>query len=493
LSDVSTGEGPGNAGYDKPVSGGGASTDATPSDAGTTKPWGGRYATRQDPLFERLNASIPFDQVLAPFDIRGSQAHVRMLAAIGALDTDERDTILAGLAEVSDEVARGTFHWTLEDEDVHMAVERRLIELVGPVGGKVHTGRSRNDQVALDLQLYLRTAVSGHQERVHELMSALFAQAERHQSTMFPGYTHLQRAQPIVLAHHLLAHFFALERDWERFAAWRDTSWMPLGSGALAGANYQLDRTMVAAELGFARVSPNAMDGVSARDTAFAYLSIATNCALTLSRMAEELVLWSTQEFGLASLAESWTSGSSIMPQKRNPDAAELVRAKAAGFLARLQGLGTLLKGLPLAYNKDLQEDKLYVFGTKEELDLCLQAMTAMIEGLAVDERRAREAAEGGYAAATDVADYLAGKGLPFREAHRVAGRVVARLAAEQRPLAAASLEELRESSPLFDEGFYDVVDLERVVGAKVSPGGTAPKQVAEQLAIARAVLERVR
>jgi len=260
----------------------------------------------------------------------------------------------------------------------------------------------------------------------------------------------------------------------------------------LAGVNYDLDRTMVAAELGFGQVSPNAMDAVSSRDTAFMYVAVATACALTLSRMAEELVLWTTQEFGLATMTESWTSGSSIMPQKRNPDGAELVRAKAAGFLSRLQGLGALLKGLPLAYNKDLQEDKLYVFGTKEDLDLCLAAMTAMIEGLVVDAGRAREAAEGGYAAATDVADYLVGKGLPFRDAHRVVGKLVARLAADGRPLAAAGLTELREISPAFDDGFYAVVDVDRVVGAKVSQGGTAPRRVAEQLALARAVLERL-
>jgi argininosuccinate lyase len=458
-------------------------------DGGTDKPWGGRFTAGQDPLFERLNASIPFDHVLAPFDIEGSRAHVLMLGAIGVLTVEERDTILAGLAAVAGEVERGTFAWSLHDEDVHMAVERRLTELVGPVGGKVHTGRSRNDQVALDLQLYLRSAVAGQQALIARLMSALLSQAEKHADVVFPGYTHLQRAQPVLAAHHFLAHFFALQRDWERFAGWKQTSWMPLGAGALAGANYPLDREMVAAELGFAHVAPNAMDAVAARDTAFAYLAICANCALTMSRLAEELVLWSTQEFGLASLPESWTSGSSIMPQKRNPDAAELVRAKASGFLARLQGLGGLLKGLPLAYNKDLQEDKLYVFGSKEELDLCLQAMTAMIEGLAIDARRAREAAEGGYAQATDVADYLVGKGLPFRDAHRLAGRLVGRLAVDGRPLADARLEELHELSPLFAEDYYAIVDLARVVAAKVSPGGTAPERIAEQLALARTVL----
>jgi argininosuccinate lyase len=459
---------------------------------GTAKPWGGRFASGQDPLFERLNASIPFDHVLAPFDIKGSRAHVRMLGSIGVLTSEERDTILGGLATVAGEVESGTFAWTLQDEDIHMAVERRLTELVGPVGGKVHTGRSRNDQVALDLQLYLRDAVAGHQAAIRHLMSALLERAEEDADVIFPGYTHLQRAQPVLFAHHLLAYFFALQRDWERFASWVQTSWMPLGAGALAGANYPLDRDMVAADLGFATTAPNSIDAVAARDTAFAYLSIAANCALTLSRLAEEFVLWSTQEFGLASLPESWTSGSSIMPQKRNPDAAELVRAKAAGFLARLQGLGILVKGLPLAYNKDLQEDKIYVFGTKEELDLCLRAMTAMVEGLTVNRVRALEAAEGGYAAATDVADYLVGKGLPFRDAHRVAGRLVGLLAQDGRSLAAAKPDELQTLSPLFGDDYYPVVDIQRVVAGKVSPGGTAPNRVAEELAFARTVVERL-
>ncbi|MBN1320476.1 MAG: argininosuccinate lyase [Thermoleophilia bacterium] len=453
---------------------------------GTGKPWGGRFEAAQAPLFERLHASIPFDNVLAPFDIAGSRAHVRMLADVGVLEPEERDQILAGLEQIAQEVEAGAFVWTLADEDIHMAIERRLIEIVGAVGGKMHTGRSRNDQVILDLHLYLRSAVRDHQKHVVRLMGALLEQAEQGKDTIMPGYTHMQRAQPVLLAHHLLAYFFALERDWQRLQEWGGCSWMPLGAGALAGANYPLDREWVAAELGFDRVAPNAMDAVAARDAAFSYLAITTNCALTLSRLAGEMVLWSTQEYGLASLPESWTSGSSIMPQKRNPDGAELVRAKAAGFLARLQGLGGVLKGLPLAYNSDLQEDKPYVFASKEELDLCLEAMTAMVRGLAFDAGKARAAAEGGYAQATDVADYLVGKGLPFREAHRTAGRLVAVLAGAGRPLSAASLEELRQLSPLFGEDYYAVVDLDRVVAAKVSPGGTAPSRVAEQLALAR-------
>jgi argininosuccinate lyase len=463
------------------------------SGEGTKKPWGGRFESEQAPLFERLHASIPFDHVLAPFDIAGSQAHVRMLADIAVITAEERDQILAGLEQISREVQDGIFAWELADEDIHMAIERRLTEIIGPVGGKMHTGRSRNDQVILDLHLYLRAAIPGHQRRVVALMDALATQAERGKDSVIPGYTHMQRAQPVLLAHHLLAYFFALERDWQRLNDWDRCSWMPLGAGALAGANYPLDRQQVATELGFSRVAPNAMDAVAARDAAFAYLSIAANCALTLSRLAGEMVLWSTQEYGLASLSESWTSGSSIMPQKRNPDGAELVRAKAAGFLARLQGLGAVLKGLPLAYNSDLQEDKPYVFKSREELDLCLEAMTAMVEGLTFDAARGRVAAEGGYAQATDVADYLVGKGLPFRDAHRLAGRLVGLLAGEGRPFSSASLDELQGLSPLFSEDYYAVVDLDRVVAAKISPGGTAPERVAEQLSHAREVLKTLK
>jgi argininosuccinate lyase len=415
-----------------------------------------------------------------------------MLAAIGVLAGEERDQILGGLERIAEEVQSGTFAWTLSDEDIHMAIERRLTELIGPVAGKMHTGRSRNDQVILDLHLYLREAIPGHMLRIQALMAALLEQAEQGKGVIIPGYTHMQRAQPVLVAHHLLAYFFALERDWRRLEGWRELSWMPLGAGALAGVNYPLDREQVAAELGFDRVAPNAMDAVASRDTAFMYLAIVACCGLTLSRLAGEMVLWSTQEYGLASLPESWTSGSSIMPQKRNPDGAEHVRAKAAGFLARLQGLGAVLKGLPLAYNGDLQEDKLYVFASKDEFDLCLEAMTAMVAGLTFQFERGRRAAEGGYAQATDVADYLVGKGLPFREAHRAAGRLVAQLAAEDRSLSSAELSELQAISPLFGADYYPIVDLDRVVAAKISTGGTSPERVKDQLELAGKVLEEL-
>ena len=460
---------------------------------GSSKLWGGRYESEQDPLFERLHASIGFDHVLAPYDIQGSRVHVRMLAKIGVLSEIERDELLRGLDQVETEIDNGSFKGELSDEDIHMAIERRLAEIIGPLAGKMHTGRSRNDQVVLDLHLYLADAVKGHARRLTGLMDALLIQAERGKNVVIPGYTHMQRAQPVLLAHHLLAYFFALEREQERLGDWLLRLQMPLGAGALAGVNYPLDREWVAEQLGFARVAPNAMDAVAARDVAFAYLSVVTSASLTLSRLAGEIVLWSTQEYGFATLPDGWTSGSSIMPQKRNPDGAELVRGKAAGFLARLQGLGALTKGLPLAYNSDLQEDKPFVFASREELDLCLESMDAMVRALAFDADKSRQAAEGGYAQATDVADYLVQKGLPFRDAHRIAGQLVGMLAESGRPLASASIEELWSLSRRFDEAYYDVVDMKRVIAAKVSPGGTAPERVAEQLALGRTIMEDLR
>ena len=472
----------------------GSDIDAPGSSApgSSGKLWGGRFSAEPAALFERLNASLPFDYVLAPYDLQGSCAHVRMLASIGVLSEEEETKLLGGLDQVAAEVAGGSFAWELGDEDVHMAVERRLVAILGPVGGKVHTGRSRNDQVALDLQLYLRDAVAGHLRRIGELMRALYDKAWAGQDVVLPGFTHMQRAQPVLLAHHLLAYFFMLERDHDRLVHWRRSSWMPLGAGALAGVNYPLDRERVAAELGFERVAPNAMDAVASRDSAFEYLAAAAVCSLTLSRLAEEIVLWCSQEFAFACLPDEWTSGSSIMPQKKNPDGAELVRAKSAGFLGRLMSLGALLKGLPLAYNKDLQEDKLYVFSTREELDLCLEAMTAMVTVMTFDAQTARRAAEGGYAQATDVADYLVARGLPFREAHRITGQLVAKLAQRHSPMADISLTELQELCPLFEDSYYEVVDLDRVVQAKISSGGTSPASVMEQFAVATKVLSSV-
>ncbi|GAB4247198.1 MAG: argininosuccinate lyase [Thermoleophilia bacterium] len=454
--------------------------------------WGGRFSEEQAPLFERMNASIGFDHVLAPYDLLGSRAHVRMLGRIGVLDEAEVTVLLAGLEEILDEVRGGEFHWSLQDEDIHMAVERRLTEIVGPVGGKLHTGRSRNDQVAVDTQLYLREAVRGHLKRLRSLAAALIARARAQKTVVIPGYTHLQRAQPVLLAHHLLSYVAVLERDAERLLDWHRRGRLPLGAGALAGVAYAVDRDYLAEELGFEAVAWNAMDAVGARDWALEYAASAAACALNLSRLAEEIVLWSSQEFAFLRLPDSWSSGSSIMPQKRNPDGAELVRAKAAGFLARLTGLAALLKGLPLAYNKDLQEDKLYLFATRKELDICLEAMTAMVEVMEIDAGRALEAAEGGYVQATDVADFLVDQGVAFREAHRIAGRLVALAAEQKKPLAALSPEELRSVSDRLDDRFYAVVDLDRVIASKISAGGTAPARVEEQLEEAERLLVRL-
>ncbi len=373
----------------------------------------------------------------AGHDIAGSRAHVRMLCHIGVLSRSRCDILLDGLDEVEREITEGEFPWELRDEDIHMAVERRLTELVGPVGGKVHTARSRNDQVALDLQLYLRAAVRGHLERILEVMEVLLRRATELKDTVMPGYTPAAGAtgDSRLPSAGLRVHAFT-----------RCPTFHPVvrlfvdaaGSGGAGWSELPVDRAAVARELGFERVAPNAMDAVASRDAAYEYLAVATCCALNLSRLAEEIVLWSSQEFGFLRLPDAWSSGSSIMPQKRNPDAAELIRGKAAGFVGRLTSLGTLLKGLPLAYNKDLQEDKLYVFATRDELDVCLEAAAAMAAAASLRRAPAR-GSRGGYAQATDVADYLVGKGLPFREAHAVAGRLVALAAAGERPLEAIS------------------------------------------------------
>jgi len=451
--------------------------------------WAGRFNQPQDMLFDRLNASLPYDRILAPYDIRGSKVHVGMLGSIGVLDGKEVDVLTSGLDQVLAEYETGAFPGEAGDEDIHMAVERRLTEIVGPVGGKVHTGRSRNDQVALDVQLYLRDATYGHARRALRLMRVLLGRAQADGEMIMPGYTHLQRAQPVLLSHHLLAYVSMLERDVRRFLRWRDSSWMPLGAGALAGVNYALDRELVARELGFERVALNAMDAVAARDAAMEYLATASICAVTLSRMADEVVLWSTQEFGYMTLPDSWSSGSSIMPQKRNPDAAELVRGKAAGFLGREASLAALSKGLPLAYSKDLQEDKLYLFASQRELDMCLDAMGEMMTVAEFHPDRSRSAAEGGYAQATDVADYLVRKGLSFRKAHRISGRLVALAAERGSTLSEMRLEDLRDLSAQFDEQYYDIVKLEAVIAAKVSPGGTSPRRVEEQMLAAEKVI----
>ena len=448
----------------------------------------------QDPLFARINSSIGFDRRLWPQDIRGSRAHASVLERAGVIDADEHERLDAGLRRVADELERGEFEFRADDEDIHMAIERRLIELLGPLGGKLHTGRSRNDQVATDLVLFVRDHARRASELVVSLMARLLELAEAHRDWRMPGYTHLQRAQPVYLGHHLLAYFWMLERDQIRFtAAAGSTTAMPLGSGALAGANWDLDRDAAAAELGFERSSPNSIDAVSNRDFALDYLYAASVCATHLSRLGGELVIWSSQEFGFCSPADDFASGSSIMPQKKNPDAAELLRAKAPRVSSSLARLLGVLHALPLAYAKDLQEDKEALFDAVDTIELELEAAERMLAGLRFDRGRLAEAAADEMVAATDVADLLVRKGMPFRDAHGVVGDLVRTATGSGRTLSELRPEELAARSELLGDEYYDVLAQGAWLESKVSRGGTGSERLAEQLEVARRVVETLR
>jgi argininosuccinate lyase len=442
-----------------------------------------RFREPQDPAFQALNASIGFDRRLWPHDVAQSRAHARMLAAQGIVSAEDRDALLAGLDAVEAELHEGTFPFAPDDEDIHMAVERRLTELAGPVGGKLHTARSRNDQVATDVALFTRDAARSGAVAVTALMTALTDVAERHVDWALPGYTHLQRAQPVYLSHHLLAYVWMLERDRARlrFAA-EQTAALPLGAGALAGVNFDTDRGAVAAELGFERIAPNSIDAVSNRDFVLDYLGAAATCATHLSRLGAELVLWSTEEFGFVELPDAWTSGSSIMPQKKNPDAAELLRAKAPRIVGHLGALHGVMHALPLTYNKDLQEDKEHLFDTVDTLGLCLAAATGMIAGARFDRERMAGAASDELIAATDLADLLVKRGTPFREAHGVVAGLVREAVDSGRSLADVAV-------PALGEDAAQVLERSSWLESKVSEGGTSLARVREQLERARALL----
>lgn len=445
--------------------------------------WSGRFRQPPSELFQQLNASILFDWRLAPYDIEGSIAHARMLAQIDVLTAEEFKQIEEGLKQVMGEILQGNLSFDLTDEDIHSGIEKRLIELIGDTGKKLHTARSRNDQVATDLALYIRDQVKQHLSDIVTLQSALLQQADSGVEAVMPGYTHLQRAQPVLLAHHLLAYFEMFSRDFVRL--WRvldAVGVMPLGSGALAGVNYQLDREAIAAELGFDRPGANSIDDVSNRDFALDYLSAASNLSMHLSRLATELILWSSSEFGFAELSDAFTSGSSIMPQKKNADACELIRAKAIKVEANHQGLSNLMTALPLAYNKDMQEDKLYVFDTAEILGITIAIAAEMMATLTFDYETMRSAASESFALATDVADYLVSRGVPFRDSHRIVGELVRECIDARSSLGDFTLEELKAYSDSFDDSYYDVVDLDAAVGRKVSYGGTATGRVRAQL-----------
>ena len=439
---------------------------------------------------KNYTASIHYDRRLYLHDIAGSVAHARMLARQGIITEREAESIVMGLGAIREEISEGSFPWREELEDLHMNIEARLFERIGDVAGKLHTARSRNDQVATDMRLYCKEAIGDTLAGVKALQATLLTVAEANAGVIVPGYTHLQRAQPVLLGHHLLAYFQMLQRDRERFSeCLRRVDVLPLGSGALAGVPYPLDRESVARELGFSRVSANSMDAVSDRDFLVEYHAAAALCMMHLSRLSEEVVLWSTQEFGFITLAPEYTTGSSIMPQKRNPDYAELARGKTGRVYGHLVGILTILKGLPLTYNRDLQEDKEGLFDTVDTLLSTLAAFAGMVGTVTVNAENTRAAAQDGFILATDLADYLVKRGAPFRSAHGIVSELTDYAAAQGKGLLQLGLEEYRRLSPLFDEDVY-AISPESSIASRNVPGGTNPGRVAEALQEARRLLE---
>ncbi|MBI2215811.1 MAG: argininosuccinate lyase [Candidatus Rokubacteria bacterium] len=451
------------------------------------KPWGGRFTAASDPSAERFTASIGFDRRLWPHDIAGSIAWARALARAGLVTAGERDAMVRGLEAVRGELERGEFPFRAELEDIHMNIERRLAELIGPPAGKLHTGRSRNDQIALDERLYLRDVTVHLADGIREVQTALLDRAADSVDVPMPGYTHLQRAQPIVLAHHLLAYVFMLHRDRERFrdgAARADM--LPLGAGALAGTAFPIDREALARDLGFAGVTWNSLDAVSDRDYVVEFLAAAAITGMHLSRLAADLTLWATAEFGFVEFSDAFATGSSIMPQKKNPDVAELTRGKSGRLYGNLVAVLTTMKGLPLAYNSDMQEDKEPFFDSVDTLGAILDVFPPMLRSLGFRVDRMRAAAGEDFSTATDLADYLVRKGLPFREAHEVVGRVVRHAIDHGLALEAVPVDDLRRFSPLIEADVREAITVEASLRARSVTGGTAPDSVRRTLDVAR-------
>jgi len=455
--------------------------------------WGGRFAEGPASVMREINASIPFDKRLWRQDIAGSKAHVAMLSAQGIVAAADATAIADGLDRIAAEYEANGVPVDLALEDIHMATESRLAELIGPVAGRLHTARSRNDQVATDFRLWVRDAIDMVDAGLKGLQAALVARADEHVASVMPGFTHLQVAQPVTLGHHLMAYFEMIARDRSRFADARARmNLCPLGSAALAGTGYAIDRHATAAALGFGGPTRNSLDSVSDRDFALDYLMAATQCALHLSRLAEEVIVWASQPFGFVRLSDAWSTGSSIMPQKRNPDAAELVRGHSGRIAGCAMALTITMKGLPLAYSKDMQDDKPPVFEAHDLLGLSIAAMTGMVETLAFDTARMRSAAMAGYSTATDLADWLVrDAGLPFREAHHVTGRIV-KLAEEKGVgLADLTLDALKAVDDRIDERLFALLTVDASVASRASFGGTAPDQVRARIAEAKAGLEK--
>jgi argininosuccinate lyase len=448
--------------------------------------WGGRFSAQPAALMEAINASIGFDRRMAAQDIEGSLAHSAMLAEQGIITREDRDAIHAGLRQVKAEIESGAFAFSTALEDIHMNVESRLKEIIGEPAGRLHTARSRNDQVALDVRLWVRDAHDRTIEQITALMRALLAQAERHPATVMPGFTHLQSAQPVTFGHHMMAYVEMFARDRGRFRDSRARlNECPLGAAALAGTSFPLDRDMVAGALGFAGPTRNSLDSVSDRDSLLEFIAAASICAVHLSRLAEEIIVWMSAPFAFVRLPDRWTTGSSIMPQKRNPDAAELVRGKSGRIFGALTALLTVMKGLPLAYSKDMQEDKEQLFDAADTLEIVLAAMTGMIQDLEPVPERMAMVAGAGFSTATDLADWLVRSlGIPFRDAHHVTGRVVAEAERRGCTLEDLPLEAFQAIEPrIRGEEVYGVLGVENSVRSRRSFGGTSPERVAEQVA----------
>jgi len=443
------------------------------------KLWGGRFGKNTDKLVEDFTASINFDCRLFEEDITGSIAHCRMLAKTGILTSEESEKIINGLEEITEEIRQGKLEFKAELEDIHMHIEKRLIEKIGPLGGKLHTARSRNDQVSLDMHLYLKKEIIKTVRLIAGLQKSLMVLAKNNMEAIMPGYTHLQRAQPVLFSHHLMAYFSMLERDAQRFKEnYKRSDIMPLGAGALAGTSFPLDREYTAELLGFENIYENSMDAVSDRDFVLEYLSNSSILMLHLSRLCEDIILWSSSEFDFIEIDDAFCTGSSIMPQKKNPDVAELVRGKTGRVYGNFFSLLTVMKSLPLTYNKDMQEDKEGVFDTIDTIQDCLEVMAPMIEKISVKEDKMRKAVEEDFSAATDLADHLVKKGMPFRQAHKVIGELVVFCLNQGKLLKDVSLEDLKQFSLSFDAQALQCLKPEKVVDSRNIRGGTSREQV---------------
>ena len=451
------------------------------------KLWGGRFEKSTDEMINEFQASINFDKRMYREDIEGSIAHAKMLAAQGIISDDDAEKICAGLNKILEQIDAGEFNFSVALEDIHMNVEKALTDSIGAAGGRLHTARSRNDQVALDTHLYMRRQVREIQRLILELQTELVKAAEKNSDVIFPGYTHLQRAQPILFAHHLLAYFCMLQRDYSRFEGVHSRAdIMPLGAGALAGTTFPINRELVAHELNFGAIYSNSLDAVSDRDYLLEFLSAASILMVHLSRFSEEIILWCSREFSFIELDDAHCTGSSMMPQKKNPDVPELVRGKAGRVFGHLMALLTTVKALPLAYNKDLQEDKEGVFDALDTVKFSLAVFTQIVAGMKIRKDNMRRAVEEDFSNATDLADYLVKKNLPFRQAHEVAGKLVHYCIERGVDLKDLTLDEFRKFSPLFDADIHDAIKPETCVAARNSQGGTSPKQVEIQICTAR-------